>query len=89
MREIHPNTPESIAFGQQPHQPGRVVKILPKGMTFDVDWSIWNDSVALYSNPNRYLLVITDKSIVQGFRALFEAAWMVSVDPKTLPTKVK
>lgn len=84
MREIHPHTPESIAFGRQPHLSGRTVKILPKGLTFDVDWSIWNDSVALYSNPNRYLLVITDKSIAQGFRAMFEAAWMVALNPKDL-----
>lgn len=84
MREIHPYTPESIAFSNQKHLPGREFRIMPKGMTFDVDWSIWNDSVALYSNPNRYLLVITDKSLTQGFRAMFEAAWMVSSDPKTL-----
>ncbi len=84
MREIHPYTPESVAFGQMRHHPARVVRVLPKGMSFDIDISIWNDSVALYSNPKRYMLVITDAAIAQGFRAMFEATWMVSLDPNTI-----
>jgi hypothetical protein len=87
MREIHPHTSESIAFGKQRHQPGREVKILPKGMTFDIDISLWDDSVALYSNPKRYMLVITDAAIAQGFRTMFEAMWMVSLDPKKLSSR--
>jgi hypothetical protein len=56
-------------------------------MTFDIDISLWDDSVALYSNPKRYMLVITDAAIAQGFRTMFEAMWMVSLDPKKLSSR--
>ena len=84
MREIHPHVPEAIALGQKNKISGREFRILPKSLKFDVDISIWNDTVALYSNPNRYLLVMTDAAITQGFRAMFEASWMVSTDPRKM-----
>ncbi len=84
QREIHPATPESIQFAQVTKSPHREIRILPKNMNFDIDISLWNDSVALFSNPKRYMLVITDKAIADGFRTMFEATWMVSKKPNEL-----
>lgn len=84
MREIHPDTPASIAFSRQVQSRNREARVLPKSLAFAIDISIWNDSVALYSNPKRYMLVITDKAITDGFRAMFEAAWMISKKPGEL-----
>lgn len=87
MKEIHPDTPLSRKLcASYPVQPGREYRFLPSGMKFDIDVSVWDNTVALYSNPKRYMLVITDEAIAQGFRAMFTAAWMVSLDPKTVKT---
>ncbi len=79
MKEIHPDTPLSRKLcASYPKQTGREFRFLPKGMKYDIDVSIWDNTVALYSNPKRYMLVITDDAIAQAFRTMFEAAWMVS-----------
>lgn len=79
MKEIHPDTPSSRAIcAGYPVHSGRAFRFLPKTLQFGIDISIWNDSVALFSNPKRYMLVITDAAITQGFRSMFEASWMVS-----------
>ena len=92
MKEIHPDTPESRALcAQYPKQVGREYRFLPKKLSFDIDISLWNDSVALYSNPKKYMLVITDTAISRGFRAMFEACWMVSSEAQksTVTSKLK
>lgn len=79
MKEIHPDTPLSRKLcASYPKQVGREYRFLPAGMKYDIDVSIWENSVALYSTPKRYMLVITDEAIVQAYRTMFEAAWMVS-----------
>ena len=84
MKEIHPDTPLSRKLcASYPKQAGREYRFLPTGMKYDIDVSIWDNTVALYSNPKRYMLVITDEAIAQGFRTMFEATWMVSRDAKT------
>lgn len=83
MKEIHPDTPLSRKLcASYPPQAGREYRFLPAGMKYDIDVSIWDNTVALYSNPKRYMLVITDDAITQGFRTMFEAAWRVSVTPR-------
>lgn len=82
MKEIHPDTPLSRKLcASYPKQVGREYRFLPPGMKYDIDVSIWDSTVALYSNPKRYMLVITDEAIAQGFRTMFEATWMISQDP--------
>jgi len=79
MKEIHPDTPKSRELCKSyPPQHGREYRFLPAGMKYDIDVSIWDDSVALYSNPKRYMLVITDSAIAQAFRTMFATVWMVS-----------
>lgn len=79
MKEIHPDTPLSRKLcASYPKQADREYRFLPAGMKYDIDVSIWENTVALYSNPKRYMLVITDDAIAQAYRTMFEAAWMVS-----------
>ncbi len=79
MKEIHPDTPAARAMcAQYPKLPGREFRFLPSGMKYNIDVSIWDSTVALYSNPKRYMLVITDEAIAQAYRTMFEAVWMIS-----------
>lgn len=80
-RELHPCTKESIDFAIRHNKKSRPIKIMPPGMKFDVDISIWDDKVALYSNQNKYMLVIQDNAIAQSYRTLLEMAWQVSMMP--------
>lgn len=81
-RELHPATREHIAHALEYQSKIRKIRIIPPHLKFDVDLSIWNDSIALYSDEHRHMLVITDKGITNSFRAMFAMAWMVSKDPK-------
>ncbi|MFH0828955.1 MAG: helix-turn-helix domain-containing protein [Candidatus Kerfeldbacteria bacterium] len=81
VREIHPDTPENRRFARNHTKHGRHFHLLPKGTPVDIDIAIWGHSVALYSNPRRYMLVISDAAIARGFRILFDAAWEMSSDP--------
>lgn len=87
QREIHPATPTSIRFAQVTKTVNRQIRLLPKSMSFDTDISIWDNSVALFSNPKRYMLVITDEAITHSFRTMFEACWMVSQTVSQLSKK--
>lgn len=79
MKEIHPDTPLSRKLcASYPKQVGREYRFLPTGMKYDIDVSIWDTTVALYSNPKHYMLVITDDAIAQAFRTMFEVAWKIS-----------
>lgn len=81
-RELHPYTPESIKFALQHVKKNRPIRIMPTGMKFDVDISVWDDSVALYSHAGKYMLVIRDPAIAQSYRTLIDMAWKVSLMPQ-------
>lgn len=82
IRELHPATHDHITRALRLQSKARKTRIIPPYLNFDVDLSIWDDSIALYSSEHRHMLVITDKGITGSFRAMFEMAWMVSKDPR-------
>lgn len=83
MKEIHPDTVQSRKLcAGYPKQSGREFRFLPVGMKYEIDVSIWDNTIALYSNPKRYMLVITDEAIAQAYRTMFEAMWMISTGMK-------
>ncbi|MFA6474432.1 MAG: helix-turn-helix domain-containing protein [Patescibacteria group bacterium] len=81
-RELHPYTPESISFSLKHAKKNRPIRIMPAGMQFDVDISVWEDSVALYSQSGKYMLVIRDAAIAQSYHTLIDMAWQVSLTPQ-------
>lgn len=79
MKEVHPDTPAARKMCESyPKQVGRECRFLPKGMKFPIDVSIWDSTVAIYSNPKRYMLVITDEAIAESYRTMFESLWLIS-----------
>ncbi|MFA6511861.1 MAG: helix-turn-helix domain-containing protein [Patescibacteria group bacterium] len=81
-REILTPTKEDRAYAAKPHPVERGMRIAPADFDYHTDIELWEDNVGLYSIDGRYLLVITDASIVKSFRALFEQLWKVSTVPK-------
>ncbi|MFH0853357.1 MAG: helix-turn-helix domain-containing protein [bacterium] len=83
-RELYTGSKEDIAFAKQVMDDNREIRIMPKDFDYSTDIELWNNNVGMYSFTGRYLLVITDDSIAQSFRALFEQLWKVSKDPKDI-----
>lgn len=77
-REIVGGDAEGLSYADQNNRPNRQTRVLPGGMKYDVDIALWDDSVGLNSLDRGYMLLISDPSIAQVFRSLFEVAWKVS-----------
>lgn len=81
--ELVPPRPKDIEYAQKYHASNRQIRILPQNIKFDIDISMWGDNLGLYSFKHNYILVITDTSIVQAFKGLYQIIWNVSKTAKS------
>lgn len=82
IRELTPFTPEAVTIAVRHVTKKRPIRILPKGMRFDVDISLWDNKTAIYSNSGKYMLVIDDLAIAQSYRTLIDITWQASMTPQ-------
>lgn len=82
IRELTPFTPEAVTIAVRHVSKKRPIRILPKGMRFDVDISLWDNKTAIYSHSGKYMLVIDDVAIAQSYRTLIDIAWQASMTPQ-------
>jgi hypothetical protein len=71
----------NIPYIKNNQQTKRQIRILPKGCQVNYNVTIWNNNIALYSFEHHYLLVITDNTLTEVFRSLFDIAWDASMLP--------
>jgi sugar-specific transcriptional regulator TrmB len=59
----------------------RQIRVLPKGYQVNYNVELYGNTAALYSFEHKYMLVITDNTLVSVFKALFSVAWDASMTP--------
>ncbi|MBI2411394.1 MAG: TrmB family transcriptional regulator [Candidatus Kerfeldbacteria bacterium] len=89
VREIVPHTASSLQYVQE-H--GRSVnknslhsvRLLPKGLDlFDMEMIMTKNAIILISVQKEiFALSMHSQAFVESFRSIFQAAWMVSIEPK-------
>lgn len=77
-REIFSNTPGAVRTAARHQTPKHQIRVLPKGLVFDMEVSIWGDHVGLYSYDGNYLFDIENNTIARAFRTIFEIAWLTA-----------
>lgn len=87
VQEIVTDDLADVQYAKSVRLKNHRARILPPNTRFDVDISLWEQHVSLYSIQHRYLTVISDPSIAQAFRTLFDLTWTASRDPKKLDEK--
>ncbi|MBI2984119.1 MAG: hypothetical protein HYY50_00635 [Candidatus Kerfeldbacteria bacterium] len=80
--EIVTATPADIVYAKKYNSKNRRIRIMPPNMKYDIDISMWGQNIGLYSMAGRYLVVITDPSISQAFRSIFDLIWSISKEPR-------
>ena len=89
VREIVPYTKSSLQYitehGRSVNKnPQHFVRLLPKGLDlFDMEAIITKNAIILISvQKDIFALSIHSQTFVESFRSIFQAAWMVSIEPK-------
>ena len=82
VRELYTATPEDIALAKKLQRENHQIRIMPKGTDFDLDISIWQHGVALFSSKDMYMLVISGEAVVKSFMTLFQVIWASAKRPE-------
>lgn len=80
--ELLADTPEDHTWGKRAVPNGRRVAILPAHVTFDMDFAMSEDLLAITSFDPLFIVVIHSESIARSAATLFDIAWNISKELK-------
>ncbi len=70
------DTPEDRAYGHAiQKRAGQQVRLLPKGLTIDMDLAIADDKIGITSFEPLYIVLVRSQPIANSLNTLFDIAW--------------
>lgn len=88
IRELVDDSETSKKYAARVSKQYRQVRFLPKGLSpFATDIGIFGNNTIITSGTKEFFSVrIESEEIASAFRAMFEALWQISRDPKNTPS---
>ncbi|MBN1325601.1 hypothetical protein JW977_01295 [Candidatus Falkowbacteria bacterium] len=79
-QQILSNTPDDHSFAEKAQRKNVQFKFLPKGLTLDMDISLFDNKVALTSlKDHLFLVVIESKAFYNSMKTIFDLLWKQGV----------